>query len=209
MINIDGKTYKLNVKHFIPIKTEKKRIVIGNTFNTDMKHVIGWENRLNGNYKKTAAFTIAKDGTVYEHFNPNFYSHFYKSHDINAKSITILIENEGWLLKNENNQYINLLGSIYDKPNEVYTKKWRSFNYWVPYTKEQLNSAIELVEDLCKKFNITQKVINHNTKIDLYTSPYGVFYKSNLEPHYTDVNPNWFFEEFKINLEQYEQQTNN
>lgn len=206
---IDDKTHRLGTNNFIPIKTEKKRIVIGNTFNTDMRHVIGWKTRLNGYYKKTASFTIAKDGTVFKHFNPDFYSHFYKSHDTNSKTITILIENEGWLIKDENNQFINLLGHIYKEPSEVYEKKWRSFHYWAPYTKEQLNAAVELVEELCREYKISPVAIIHNTKIDIYDSPFGVFYKSNLEPHYTDVNPNWYFEEFKTTLERYEQQPTN
>lgn len=208
-MKFDDETYKLTPKNFIQDKTDKKRIVLGNTFNIDMAHVIGWENRLNGSYKKTAAFTIAKDGTIYKHFDPDFYSEYYKSYDTNSKTITILIENEGWLIKDKNNQYINLLNHIYRNTDGVYVKKWRGFQYWAPYTEEQLNAAVYLVNELCKNYNIDNKAINHNTKADVYDSPFGVFYKSNLEPYYTDVNPNWYFDEFKAKLENYEQQANN
>lgn len=205
---IDSTSYGLLPENYIPIKTEKKRIIIGNTFNSEMKHVIGWKNRLNGHYKKTAQYTITKDGRVYNHFDTDYYSHFFKGHDMNAKSIIILIENEGWLSKDENNEFITLIGNIYNKPHEVYEKKWRGFNYWAPYTEEQVESAVELVEFLCKKHNIKPRAVSHNTKLDLYGNTYGVFYRSNLEKFHTDVNPNWFFEQFKTKLESYEQQAN-
>jgi hypothetical protein len=36
-----------------------------------MQHVISWTYRYNGEYKKTAPFTIGKDGVIYKHFNLN------------------------------------------------------------------------------------------------------------------------------------------
>lgn len=205
---IDNETHKLSTENYIPVKTKKNRIVLANTFNHDMGHVMGWKNRLNGYFKKTATYTINKNGVIYEHFNPDFFSHYFQSHEMNMKTIIVLIENEGWLVKDKNNQYINLLGNIYRKPNEVYEKKWRGFNFWSPYTKEQLEASVYLVNMLCEKYGIVNKTVSHNTKIDLDISPYGVFYRSNLEKYYTDVNPNWFFEEFKTKLENYEQRIN-
>ena len=76
---IDDKTYKLASKNYIPIETEKTQIILGHTFNKDMKHIIGWKNRYNGSYKKTAAFTIAKDGTIYKHFDPKFSSNYFSN----------------------------------------------------------------------------------------------------------------------------------
>ena len=133
---IDDKTYKLASKNYIAIETEKTQIILGHTFNNDMKHIIGWKNRYNGSYKKTAAFTIAKDGTIYKHFDPKFSSNYFNNTNLNSKSIVILLENEGWLLKDlEKNVFITWIGDIYKEPNQVLEKRWRGMTYWSEYTE--------------------------------------------------------------------------
>jgi hypothetical protein len=57
-MKIDDRFYYLLV---ILLKLRvKKKIIIGDTFNHDMQHVISWTHRYNGEYKKTAPFTIGK-----------------------------------------------------------------------------------------------------------------------------------------------------
>jgi N-acetyl-anhydromuramyl-L-alanine amidase AmpD len=202
---IDRKTYKLEPKNYTPIESKKTRIVLGHTNNYDMKHFIGWQKRLNGKYQKTAHFTISKDGNVYEHFDPKFYSSYFKYHDLNSKSIVVLLENEGYLIKDsKNQQFITWLGDIYKGGSDVLEKKWRNLNYWAPYTKEQMNSAVELVNTLCDDFNIPRDTINHNTKLNSLGDFSGILYKANLDKFYTDLNPTWDFEVFKNKIENYE-----
>ena len=43
--------YVLNENNYVSIECIKTQIVLASTFNHDMKHVIGWQNRHNGNYK--------------------------------------------------------------------------------------------------------------------------------------------------------------
>jgi N-acetylmuramoyl-L-alanine amidase len=204
---IDDKKYVLTTKNYIPIETSKKLIVFGNTFNTDMRHFDGWLHRYNGVYKKTAPFTVTRDGVVHEHFNPKFYSKYFEKHEMNLDSIVILFENEGYLRKNEqNNEFITWLGDIYKQPDEVVDRKWRNEFYWASYTEEQINSAVYLVSYLCQEFGIPFTCVNHNTKIDNYNGYSGIIYKSNLEKHYTDLSPSWDFELFKNKLEQHERE---
>jgi len=204
---IDDKTYQLPIKNYTPIESEKKQIVIGNTFNHDMRHFTGWLKRYNGNYKKTAAFTISAAGLVYKHFEPKFYSNYFREYTFNTKSIVILLENDGWLVKDsQNNEFITWIGDIYNQPNKVVEKRWRGYNFWAPYTKEQFESATELVRSLCNEFNIPLTTISHNTKIDKLTDYKGVIYKSNIEKHYTDISPSWDCELFKNKIENYERE---
>jgi hypothetical protein len=199
---IDKQKYKLSDNNFTPVEGIKKQIILANTFNHDMKHVIGWENRYNGKYKKTAAFTIDVAGLVYEHFNPSFHSNYFSNKTLNIKSIVILLENDGWLSKDEEkNQLITWIGGIYNKPHEVFEKKWRAYKYWAPYTQEQFDSATKLVIKLCEEFGIPKNVIGHNTKIELIDEYEGVLYKSNLDKNYTDLSPAWDFEGFKNKIE--------
>jgi hypothetical protein len=195
--------YVLNENNYTPIECIKTQIVLGGTFNNDMKHVIGWENRHNGNYKKTAAFTIDAAGIVHKHFEPKFFSKYFGKLELDTKSIIILLENDGWLIKDEEkNQFITWIGDIYNKPNEVFEKRWRNYRYWAPYSQAQFDSALELVKNLCEEFYIPLEVIGHNTKVEALSEFQGVIYKSNIEKHYTDLNPSWDCAEFKNKLEQ-------
>jgi uncharacterized UPF0160 family protein len=199
---LDNTTYSLTEKNYIPIETDKTQIVIGHTFNSDMKHFLGWNKRYNGKYKKTAAFTIDAAGFVYKHFEPKYSSEFLDTDELNNKSIVILLENNGWLVKDvEKNEYITWIGNIYNKPIDISEKRWRNYKYWDKYTDEQFESALELVNMLCEQFNIPKTVLAHNTKIDNFLDYKGVIYKSNLEKHYTDLSPSWNYEEFKHKLE--------
>jgi len=198
-----NKDYILSKNNYVPIDSIKTQIVLGSTFNHDMKHVIGWQNRYNGNYKKTAAFTINSAGVIYNHFDPKHYSNFFGKTEQDSKSIVILLENDGWLIKDEEKkEFITWIGNIYNKPNEVFEKKWRNYRYWAPHTQTQFDSAVKLVKKLCAEFYIPLEVIGHNTKVDSLSDFQGVIYKSNIEKHYTDLNPSWNCVEFKNKLEE-------
>jgi hypothetical protein len=195
--------YLLSDNNYVKEETVKSQIVIGHTFNDQMRHFIGWQNRYNGNYKKTAAFTIDAAGFVYKHFDPKFKSQFFDSEELNNKTIVILLENYGWLSKDtEKKEYITWLGDIYNKSKEIVDKRWRNNRYWDPYTTEQYDSCVKLISNLCDEFEIPKTVISHNTKIDNFFDYKGVLYRSNLDKNYTDLNPSWEFDIFKEKLEQ-------
>jgi len=198
---IDNTSYKLTKDNYKAVECEKTQIVIGNTNNRDMRHVIGWLHRYNGIYKKTAAFTIDKEGNVFKHFEPKYYTRYFNNLVLDKKTIVILIENEGWLLKNgENNEFITWVGDIYNQANPI-EKKWRGYDHWVPYTEKQFESVTNLVKILCEEFDIPMTAIGHNTKVDNIADFSGVVYKSNLDRHFTDISPAWDFEGFKNKLE--------
>lgn len=199
---IDETQYKLSSKNYFPVESIKKQIILGNTFNHDMRHVIGWLNRYNGKYKKTASFTIDKKGVIHKHFDPKYQSSFFGDLELDKKSIVILLENDGWLVNNtEKNQFITWIGDIYNEPSSVIDKKWRGYNYWCSYTIEQIESIVKLIRILCEEFHIPLNVITHNTKINDLDDFSGILYKSNLAKEYTDLSPAWDCEGFKNKLE--------
>lgn len=200
---IDKETYYLTTNNYIGEETDKDKIVIGNTFSTNMNHYIGWSTRYNGKYKKTANYTVRLDGSIYEHFSPKYHSNFTDYISLDKTIISIVLENEGWLIKDLNNEnvYITNFGNIYNRVDDIIIRKWRSNKYWAPYTDKQLESTAKLVIKLCDEFNIPLEVINHNTKINKVNDYKGVLYKSNLNQYFTDVNPSWDFIRFKDNVE--------
>ena len=199
---IDDITYKLDINNYVPLKTNKKRIIFGNTFNHDMKHVIGWKHRYSGKYKKTAAFTIDVAGSVYQHYDPMYTSVFFNDINLDTESIVILIENDGWLSKDaENGEFITWVGHIYKEPKGIVEKKWKEHTMWCSYSKEQFQSAQDLVRLLCDKFSIPLTAISHNTKVVDIEEYEGVIYNSNLSKKNNDLSPAWDFKEFKDKIE--------
>jgi len=198
----DNVTHRLSSDNYIPIVTDKKYIIIGNSFNHDMKHVSGWKKRYNGLYTKTAAFTIANNGVIYNHFDSKYYSNYFKNKDLNKSSIIILLENDGWLTKDvEKNDFLTWYGDIYKEKELIFEKKWRGFNYWSQYNDEQIKAITSLIKILCVEHNIPLSVVNHNTKIDKTIDYKNIMYKSNLDKKFTDVNPSWDCELLKNKLE--------
>jgi len=194
--------YRLSSKNYINEETEKTRIVIGNTFSVNMNHYIGWTKRLNGEFKRTANYTITIDGEIHEHFLPKYYSNYLNDKNLNKSSIVILLENEGWLVKDlfDENRYNTYIGHIYNG-NDVIEKRWRNYKYWSSYSEAQMESLSKIVKKLCNDFNIPLKVVSHNTNFDGIEKYSGITYRSNFEKFYTDVNPTWDFTKFKDNIE--------
>lgn len=198
----DNKTYKLPDDNFVHALSLKKQIVIGNSFNHGMRHYIGWTHRFNGKYKKTAAFTISLDGTIYKHFDPNYCSEYFGNKDLDSKTIVILLENDGWLLKDDQkNSYITWIGDIYNKSGGIVEKRWRGFTYWSSYNEKQIESAVFLINELCAEFFIPKTILSHNTKVDNLKDYEGIIYKSNIDKQYTDLSPAWNCVEFKNKVE--------
>jgi N-acetyl-anhydromuramyl-L-alanine amidase AmpD len=186
---IDDKTYQLPENNYYKKIYTKTQIVIGHNGRKDMRHYEGWVNRRNGVYKSTANFTIDKDGTIYKHFDPKYYSDFVGV-DQDKGNISILLVNEGWL-KNDsiNNVYIDWLGHTYSKSRSVLERTWRGHHFWMNYRNPQMKSLKELVTQLCEEHNIEKECIGHcvyNEDVDIFN---GVAFRSNYDSDITDISP--------------------
>lgn len=187
---IDTETYKLTENNYHKEIYDKTQIIIGHTYQKGMLHYANWIYRLNGKNKKTATFTITKEGDVYQHYDPIYYSSFVNNQQDKA-SISIVLENLGWFRKDTMvDRYIDWLGNSYRKSNEeVLIKRWRNYNYWDRYTEKQTESLVKLVFEICQKYNINKDFIGHNVldeNIDLFK---GITFRSNYYQESTDVSP--------------------
>jgi len=198
---IDSKTYILPKDNYVRTSKKKSQIVVGNTFSEGMNHYIGWLKRHNGKYKKTAAFTISRNGLIYQHYNPKYYSEFIGINKYDEITITIVLENVGWL--NEiNEDLFTITGKQYNDLTTI--RNWRKHTYWSNYTDEQMTSLLDLSKYLCEKFNIPLQTIGHNTKVEDIYDYKGITFRSNYTKLCTDINPTWDYELFKEKLENYE-----
>ena len=105
---IDTKNFILPDTNFIKSETIKKQIIVGHTGSVNMNHFNKWLYRLNGNYLKTAPYTIDINGNIIQHYDPIYTSKMLQDNELDNRSIFILLENEGWLMfDNKKNEYIN------------------------------------------------------------------------------------------------------
>lgn len=201
-LKINNQTYKLDTDNYIKRHQSKKQIVIGNTFSQNMNHFNGWKTRHGGKFKRTAPFTIDLYGNIYQHYSPEYYSEFFGVEGLDEHIVPILIENEGWLVKDiVNDEYINYVGNIYNRKEDIVEKRWRDQKYWAAYTEQQITSAVKLSQYLCKLFGIPLEAVGHNVKFDGIYDFNGIVYKSNYDKHYSDLSPAWDFVDFKTKLE--------
>lgn len=187
---IDTETYKLTENNYYKEIYDKTQIILGHTYQKGMLHYASWVYRLNGKNKKTATFTITKEGKIYQHYDPQYYSSFINK-DQDKASISIILENLGWFRKDSMiDRYVDWLDNNYKKNNEdVLTKRWRNYSFWDKYTEVQLSSLKDLVADLCQKYNISKNFIGHNVfeeNVDLFK---GITSRSNYYQEATDISP--------------------
>ncbi len=196
-MEIDKEKYKLPSTNYYDFVYDKTQIIIGHNGRKDMRHYQGWKKRNFGNYKKTSAFTIDRDGKIHQHFNPIHYSDFI-GHEQDKCSISINLVNVGWLKYNELSKvYTDWLGHTYSTKNNFTKKSWRNKEFWFPYTKEQEDSLFFLVNKLCDDFDIKKECIGNNVyneNIDIYK---GIVFRSNYYSELTDVSPAFKMDLFK------------
>jgi hypothetical protein len=197
MITIDKKTHKLPEKNFYKEIYEKTQIVIGHNNRKDTRHINGWLNRNGGNYKKTSNYTIDRDGKIFEHFSPKYYSDFIGVEQ-DKSNISILLVNVGWLKLNKlNNTYTDWVGHTYSKNINVLERSWRGYDYWYEYTNVQLESLKGLLVFLCDKHKIPKQCIGNNVyseDVDIYK---GITFRSNYSQDNKDISPAFNIEEIK------------
>lgn len=200
-ININ-KDYELGENNVLSTEIcEKTQITLCDTKRVGFSHYYYWKNRMGGKYKYTTPFTVDKDGEIYQHYNSYYTSVLLRNKIIDSSNIYVSLVNEGRLIEN-NGKYYNLFGEKVDV--EPFKCQWRSGELWAPYTKEQLEGVIELCSYLCKEHDIPFEAIRANTFYNYVEDFKGVAYKSNYNAMFKDINPSWYFGEFKKRLEENE-----
>jgi N-acetyl-anhydromuramyl-L-alanine amidase AmpD len=203
-IIIDKEKYKLPTKNYNRKSKKKSQIVVGNTFSSDMNHYEGWVTRCNGEFKRTAAFTIDINGKIYQHYDPKYSSQFLPIKKANENIIPVMLENVGWLMKDfESGKFYTWVGNEFTNEELIIEKRWRNHVYWASYSSKQLDSLVKLSRYLSEKFNIPLRTIGHNTKVDGIYEYMGVTFRSNYIKYCTDLNPAFDYDKFKNKLEYY------
>lgn len=196
---IDTKTYKVEAKNYYKSISEKKQIILCGSLRKSNFGIIHMQHKEYGNTKKWNAFTISREGKIYRHYDPKYYTDFIGIKEIDRQAITIVLENLGGLFKISEEEYINWINESCDSKN-VYKRGWTNYMYWEKYYEPQINATAELCNSLCETFKIRKKVIGFNSYHKDIIKFNGIISKSNYFETITDLNPSFDFEEFQKKL---------
>lgn len=199
-MKINKRKYWLSEFNYIKTETSKNKIILSNTLTPNLSHIAGFSKRYNGRYTKAPMFTIDMDGTVFQHYNTKYYTHFLGIEEVDVTSITISLVNQGCLIKINDDIFVDYLGREYNGiPHQQY---WRNKKYWAKYDDRQIESLKELCLYLLEKNkDINRSVAMTNTKQDVNGDSSGIFYRSNLIKEFTDLSPAFDYIKFKETIE--------
>ncbi len=146
------------------------------------------------------AYLIARDGTIHEIFQPQFWAYHlgYGSRVDERRSIGIELASEGALLERGGRLYCydkltertRFIGESFDLG-----RAWRGYRYFAAYEEAQLAATIELVGDLLHRFNVPPAILPNTSNNDLpfFTTAHrlwtGIVGHAHLRPDKTDVHP--------------------
>jgi N-acetyl-anhydromuramyl-L-alanine amidase AmpD len=178
-----------------------------------MNHFYWWASQ---DKHVSTAYSIDYKGNIYEHFDPNKWAYHIglglKKNYLDKESIAIELVNEGQMIK-KNGQFFWMSGDValpYNRPNDepVYVEeKWRGYNYFAPYSAEQMESLNYLVNHLCDEFGIERNFIADNDyHPELVGGNFeGIYNHANIRKYGVgkpkhDLSPAFDFESFKKEL---------
>lgn len=200
MVEIDKKTYKIGDKNFYKSKYDKKQIILAGSLRKDNFHIKRLSKKFFGLSTNWPTFTISREGKIYQHYDPKYYSDFMENKEIDKMSISIVLENMGWLFYDFASD--NYLNSLHEKCPEadVYERKWNGGVYWERYTDAQFESVVKLCKYLCEKYYIELDTTGHNVYIENAKDFEGIVSRSNYSMDILDLNPSFNFNQFMKQL---------
>jgi N-acetyl-anhydromuramyl-L-alanine amidase AmpD len=181
--------------NFKPLGKQKKKyqIILSHSSRDINNYLCSLKYRYNGAYNRIPNYVVTKNGEIIQLLKNEEHSQFHSKININRNSITIVLENLGWLQKEPlKDYYVNWIGDIYK--GTVFEKKWRDYYFWDPYTEVQIDSTVLLVKHLIKEMKIKNNIIGHNTKINGVEKYEGVVTRSNYNSNFTDLSPAFNFD---------------
>lgn len=187
-MRIDKQTYKVNKDNYYISKHEKRQIVIANSLRKNYYHITHLQHKDMGLTKEWNTFTISREGVIYQHYDPQYYTDFLGIKNADKQSISVVLENMGGLYKTKSGDYINWLNETCDE-GYVVRKNFLGQKFWEEYRDTQINSLVELCKKLTDKFNIRKKVMDMHFYNKNSINFDGILIKGNYFEDDPNINP--------------------
>lgn len=184
---IDTHTHKIKTSNYHRKKYDKKQIIIDLSLRKNDYHINRFKCKEYGNFTGWSTYTISRNGDIFEHYNPEYYSDFISKKKVDKHAISIIIENMGMLEFNDN-KFVNHLNEKCED-DLIYVKKFMSHKYWEMINDEQLLNLQLLIDYLCKTFNIPNDVIkfqHYNQNSEKFS---GVLFRVNYNDEHNGYHP--------------------
>jgi len=188
MMHIDSEKYKIKEVNRYKTITPKTQIVLATSLRKANYHIIRLQHKEFGKTKSWNTYTVSRDGTIYQHYDPKNHSDFLGIKEADKQSISIVMENMGALYEMPNGKYVNWINESCDESN-VAKKKWLTYNFWESFSGVQLEATAELCRSLCDEFGIHKNVIEFNTYHKDAVKYRGITFRSNYFEESGDINP--------------------
>jgi len=176
---INKTKYVLTTAGYEPEPFAKKNIVLHHTNGwtvkrgkPSMNHFNWWTSYWgtnNGRAKVATAFSIDYVGNIFQHFDPSMWAYHLglgaSRNFLDKQSIGIELCNEGSMTKEDDGNFYWYSGEQaikYNRPNDkpLHEKNgWRGYEWFAPYSKEQIEASEWLVKYLCNKYGIKMDMI--------------------------------------------------
>jgi len=187
-MNIDTTKYQIKETNRYKNQTPKTQIVLASSLRANGYHITRLQHKDFGNSKSWNTYTVTREGLIYQHYNPKNHSDFLGIKEADKQSISIVLENMGYLFETPAEKYINWINEICD--NKLVIKKpWLGYNFWEKYTDEQIQSTVELCNDLCNEFGIKKALIDFRNYHKDTVKYRGIAFRSNYFEDSNDINP--------------------
>ena len=185
--------------HYLEKKVKKNLIVCHNTCGV----LTGDIATLTENTVSTA-FVLARDGTAYQLFDPDFCAYHlgigegYRNSEASFSSIAIEISNMG-PLKLVGDKLVDIYGKDYCRASdrEAYDKvEYRGYSYFASYTDEQYSTLKKLLADLSVKYEIKNVLLPQDIRFSTVpkaalSGVAGVVSHVNFRKDKLDLAPNF------------------
>jgi hypothetical protein len=188
-MKIDKKKYDISEQNFYITSYDKTQLILASSLRKDSNHLVRLKHKDFGKSKKWNTFTITRNGLIYQHYDPKCYTDFIGVKQADKQSISIVLENMGYLIETPNGKYINWINETCDKSN-VLEKKWMGYSFWEKHPDKQIQATIELCDKLCTEFNIERNLIEFRNYHKDILKFKGIVFRSNYFEESGDVNPN-------------------
>lgn len=199
ILALDKDTYALDSKNFHTLRHKKTQIILGGSLRKDSNHILHLKHKDFGMTKRWPTFSITREGKIFQHYDPTYYSDYMGVKDIDKKSVSIVLENMGMLFYDVNKEsFVNWIDEACTDSKMIGEKLWKNSRYWERYSNAQYDSLVWLCNFLIKEHDIKLDAIGHNvleTEIDLPNFQ-GILTRSNYDSDYTDLNPMFEWNKF-------------
>jgi hypothetical protein len=201
---IDRKTHKVDSRNYHPTKTKKSQILLAGSQRKNSNNLLRLKRKDFGLSKRWPMFTIRRDGKIFQHFDPHYYSDFMDNKEIDKKIISVVLENMGMVYYDyEKNEYINWINESCGE-DVVFEKVWKNQRYWESYTEEQFRACVNLCIHLCRTYGIKQDCLGHYVFQEETINFKGIITRSNYNSDFSDLNPSFDFKRFLKELNIFE-----